>query len=216
MTAAKQWAHKETSQVVECAKPIDLTQIFEKSVNLCIWRRSPDVMLSRWLETLAAEKPFEIIRRMTLEQWPPREMSELAADEKMLSLWLSELRELLELYQDLMGCESFGIRLHTLNEDMCPRFHVDRVGVRMLCTYTGPGTEWLMNEDVDRSALGPKGDVIKRGGSIHQMRSFDVGLLKGEAFPGNEGRGLVHRSPAIASAGKKRILFSVEALDSQL
>ena len=216
MTAAKQWTHKDVSHVVACADPLELIQIFDESINLCVWQRPPDGLLSGWLETLAAENSFEIIRRMTLAQWPPREISELAADQKMISLWLSDLRQLLELYQDLMGCESFGIRLHTLNEDMCPRFHVDRVGVRMLCTYAGPGTEWLMNENVDRTQLGPRGQVLRPGSSIQQLQPFEVGLLKGEAFPGNEGRGLVHRSPAIASAGKKRILFSVEANDSQM
>jgi len=36
-----------------------------------------------------------------------------------------------------------GTRITTLDRAMCPRFHVDRVPVRLIVTWGGPGTQWL-------------------------------------------------------------------------
>jgi hypothetical protein len=34
--------------------------------------------------------------------------------------------------------------------------------------------------------------------------------MKGEVFPGNQGMGLVHRSPPIAGTGETRVLFCLD------
>ncbi|NOJ83626.1 DUF1826 domain-containing protein [Myxococcus xanthus] len=47
---------------------------------------------------------------------------------------------------------------------------------------------------------------------VHALERFDVALLKGESWPGNQGNGAVHRSPAIASSGRRRLILSIEAL----
>nr|WP_255671442.1 DUF1826 domain-containing protein [Corallococcus sp. AS-1-6] len=112
----------------------------------------------------------------------------------------------------MLGAGSLGVRLHTLGRDLCPRFHVDRVGVRLLCTYAGPATGWLENPQVVRSALGPDGQVARPGAFVRPLERFDVALLKGEAWPGNIGNGVVHRSPAIAKDRMRRLFFSIEAV----
>ena len=98
------------------------------------------------------------------------------------------------------------------------RFHVDRVGVRMLVTYTGPGTQWLPHEHVDRRWLGSAGQdrpdeengLMKSGAEVQQVNPFDVVLLKGEAWPGAERFGAVHRSPD--PLGEPRVLLRVDML----
>ncbi|MEF8706149.1 MAG: DUF1826 domain-containing protein [Candidatus Accumulibacter sp. UW27] len=42
------------------------------------------------------------------------------------------------------------MRLDVVRQAMCPRLHVDRVGIRLLCTYRCPGTEWVESAAVDR------------------------------------------------------------------
>jgi hypothetical protein len=42
---------------------------------------------------------------------------------------------------------------------------------------------------------------LPRFGEPSRFEPFGVGILKGDAYPGNAGRGLVHRSPAIAGSG---------------
>ncbi|MEW8312966.1 MAG: DUF1826 domain-containing protein [Candidatus Thiodiazotropha taylori] len=40
---------------------------------------------------------------------------------------------------------------------------------------------------------------------------FWVGIMKGNAYPGNAGQGLVHRSPQISGSGKTRVLFCLDS-----
>ena len=100
---------------------------------------------------------------------------------------------------------------------MCPRFHVDWVPCRLLTTYDGGGTQWLPHDLVDRRKLGPgSGGLPDECSGIIQIcrgystiKSGDVALLKGENWIGNEGSGLVHRSPQLFD-GEKRLLFSLD------
>jgi hypothetical protein len=101
---------------------------------------------------------------------------------------------------------------------MCGRFHADRVGLRLICSYAGPGTEWLDEPDIDRSKLGPGlgglpdevTGLLLPGARVRRLERFAVGLLKGEHWPGNEGRGVVHRSPQIKGTELRRVLFRIE------
>jgi len=78
--------------------------------------------------------------------------------------------------------------------------------------YRGPGTEWLTDVQVDRvaQASGAPNECIIRFGEPSQFDSFWVGVMKGNAYPGNAGRGLVHRSPPIAGSGQTRVLFCLD------
>ena len=91
-------------------------------------------------------------------------------------------------------------------------FSVDHVVCRMICTYLGPGTEWLPEAQVNRNAFDqPSGSADKCNNetSIQRLGEGSVALLKGERWPGNEGRGLVHRSPA-ASADQPRLVVTLD------
>jgi hypothetical protein len=87
---------------------------------------------------------------------------------------------------------------------MCPRFHVDRIPCRLVTTYQGPATQWLTNAVADRSVLGHangglpdhKSGLYSHGDNVQQIKAGDVSLLKGELWEGNEGAGLIHRSPS--------------------
>jgi hypothetical protein len=101
---------------------------------------------------------------------------------------------------------------------MCPRFHVDRVPCRLVCTYGGLGTEWLEDSFVERSKLGrgANGLADEESGAIldleaiEKMPSFAIGLLKGSAWEGNELNGVVHRSPSLNAATPRRLFLSLD------
>jgi hypothetical protein len=107
----------------------------------------------------------------------------------------------------------FSALSYNLADDGCRRFHVDHTRLRLLCTYRGPGTEWLAHDQVDRQALAAHqpNDAILRHGQPRHLEPFWVGVLKGERFPGNAGRGLVHRSPPVADTGTTRVLVCLDA-----
>ncbi len=92
-----------------------------------------------------------------------------------------------------------GVRLRRLNSAMCPRFHVDNLGVRFITTYAGPGTEWLPEHAANRRGLGAaspdKPDIVRDASQIQRLAAGDLALMKGSGWIGNAGGGLIHRSP---------------------
>lgn len=131
----------------------------------------------------------------------------------------AELHFWTEVLAELTGCASVGVRLARVEAAMCPRFHVDRVLVRVVSTYAGLGTEFLAGEDADRRWLGhaargasdETSGLLRGGAVIRQARTGDVVLLKGEAWPGNTGRGAIHRSPR-ASHLAPRLVMTLDPL----
>ena len=120
------------------------------------------------------------------------------------SAMLSEdIAELVDMFCLLFDVKSAGVRLGVLESAMCPKFHVDRIPCRLLTTYQGVATEWLPHELVDRSKLGHGSNGLPDHESglfdcpdaIQQLNQGDVAILKGDLWEGNEGNGLVHRSP---------------------
>ncbi len=127
-----------------------------------------------------------------------------------------------EVLAELTGAERVGVRLVRAQSPMCPRFHVDRVTLRLVCAYEGAGTELLPHGQVDRRFLGvalaphasgEHPDLLRPGASVVRAARGDVVLLKGEAWPGNRGRGCVHRSPPSASAARPRVVLTLDPLE---
>jgi hypothetical protein len=133
-----------------------------------------------------------------------------------------DMWHLSEAFAELVAADELLVSLEVPEEATCPRFHVDRVGIRMLVTYCGPGTEWLPHEHVDRRWLGDAGHgrldeqtgLIRPGAQVQHVPPFAVVLLKGEAWPGALDFGAVHRSPD--PAGHQRVLLRIDMLSQCL
>jgi len=109
-------------------------------------------------------------------------------------------------YTCLVGARRVGLRLRVLAGPMCPRFHVDNVPLRLLTTYAGPGSEWLREDQSPRRELLTSLPPVD---NIQHLSVGEVAVLKGEKWQGNEGAGLVHRSP---SGQQGRLLLSLDWL----
>lgn len=179
-------------------QPECLTQIFREEVNLAAWERSLPAKVVRFAEELSAWEG-RLERFVTLSEG---DSAALALPEWSRTLpgagaWIADADQVIEMYRCLFEPETVGLRLHVLRGTMCPRFHVDRVPVRLLSTYQGVGTEWLQESRVKRpEGAGPLPDQSVADKEVNRLPTGAVGLLKGEAWEGNEGRGLVHRSPS--------------------
>ncbi|MCV6606196.1 MAG: DUF1826 domain-containing protein [Porticoccaceae bacterium] len=190
--------------------------IYQPETNIVVWRRQLPGRIHSYANRLLEQHPFRC--QMTISH------EDVACHLSRLFLehpGSNELAEDIALLADMFSClfetERVGLRLATLDSAMCPRFHVDHVPCRLVTTYSGSGTEWLNNEHVDRSRLG-RGSVDSNGNRLEPFSHEqcicragvgDVVLLKGEKWEGNEGNGLVHRSPA-ASPDSRRLVLTLD------
>lgn len=133
-----------------------------------------------------------------------------------------QLRALVVEALDVLGClfggDELGVRLTDATKAPCPRFHVDHVLARTVVTLAGPGSEYLLPDEVNREKMGhganglpdERSGLIRPGARPHRVEGGRLCLFKGEAWPGNKGQGLVHRSPPIG--GEPRWLMTIDLL----
>jgi hypothetical protein len=192
-----------------------LRHIPAQGVNLCLWQRPAQAAIIREVASLQASDLPDVRCPTTLDSFDADVrmlLQQQGLDPQAFRYWRADMYRLAESYFGVSGDNDVTLRLVTTDDDDCRRFHVDRTQLRLLCTYRGPGTEWLRDEQVDRSAQrtgAPNADII-RFGEPSMFEPFWAGLLKGDAFPGNAGHGLVHRSPSIAHTGTVRVLFCLD------
>jgi hypothetical protein len=98
--------------------------------------------------------------------------------------------------------------LDAIAGDACRRWHRDCVPLRLICTYRGPGTQWVAPALGDAVMARPDDDAP-------QAIAFDTGdgaLFKGCGWPGQpHDGGVVHRSPRIAGTGITRLVLVLDA-----
>ncbi len=63
----------------------------------------------------------------------------------MLLIWplYADFRRLGRRFAKLTSSPIVRMRLEHVTDDCCRKFDVDAVGLRLVCTYAGPGTEWI-------------------------------------------------------------------------
>jgi hypothetical protein len=207
-------------------EPAELGALFEPAVNVALLLREPSEALQRAVDglgaSIASSLSMVLDRPATGATVPPTLKSLRSAAPAGLDVSAMErdLWDVAELLADLSGASAVGVRLARLDRAMCPRFHVDRVTLRCVVTYLGPGTEWLDHEDVNRSVLGHHAQgrpdeetgLIRAGVRPHSAPVGAAIFLKGEAWPGNGGRGAVHRSPQVHGSSA-RLVATLDPLD---
>ncbi len=179
--------------------PQVLTEVLQDGVNLAVWQRQLPVHVADFAQVLLSlGQP--LAESLTLELQPDddapalRGLAAAYADLQGYEGFICDVRWLVGAYACLLDARRVGLRLRALEGAMCPRFHVDHVPARLICTYAGPGSEWLTAPDAVQ---------------VEQLSTGDVAVLKGERWLGNEGQGLVHRSPAVP-AGQRRLMLTLD------
>lgn len=196
-----------------------LTQIYNPLCNMALWRRQLSPLLMKESDDLLLSgKELRIVESVTPDNVIDILQKELRDIEKA-DLIIEDISQLVDMFCCLFEQKKVGLRLTTLEHAMCPRFHVVKVPCRLITTYSGIGTHWLGNQCVDRSKLGAGNLGLSDDCSgiytvhedIQQLNCGDVALLKGENWAGNEGAGLVHRSPAL-DKDNNRLLLTIDFL----
>ncbi|CAM9600282.1 unnamed protein product [Ectocarpus fasciculatus] len=118
-----------------------------------------------------------------------------------------------------------AVKLELLKRGKCPRFHLDKVPIRLICTYVGPSTEWLDVYDkweMENNRSMPPECNLKISGrrEARRARPGDVLIFRGKpqgGFAKGGGGGgafaVAHRSPDTLE-GQRRLLLTLDAGDS--
>jgi hypothetical protein len=188
----------------------DLTRIFVPETQICVHSPpgSPNLLGALAGVRASGGSGLRAVVRLSADGVPDIEALALPPAFAHPAL-RRELAFLLELYGDLLGCTAIGLRIERLERAMCPGWHVDRTGIRLLRTWCGPGTQWLDDPWIDPRGLpGSAAGATATG----QARPFDILLLKGSAWQGNAAGGAIHRSPQVDPGSGPRILVALDAL----
>jgi hypothetical protein len=185
-------------------------------INLAVWQRRLPPALYRLGTEIAAmrrdhiglyvgpgDATTAIAEALNEAAWTcPTRLAPLATD----------IARLAQLFLRLCNASRAHVDLAVLDGDGCRLFHVDHVGLRLLTTYAGPGTEWLGNDNVCRAALGQGSNaaIVRDTKHIHRLEAGWVGLFRGEADPANAGNGIVHRSAPLQQSGRRRLLLRID------
>ncbi|MBR0648079.1 DUF1826 domain-containing protein [Roseomonas terrae] len=165
-----------------------LLEILRAEVALALWLRPVPAGWSRLTDPLLETAPF----RAAAEDAP-----EAAVDALMAALGLPvpldlavDMTQLARVFAAISGRSRVRLRLDGVTHDACRRFHCDAVGLRLLCTYRGVGTQWTM--------CGP--DCT----TPHQAPACSVALLKGSRHEPPPPPGCLHRSPPVSRLPENR------------
>ncbi|SDU18036.1 DUF1826 domain-containing protein [Halopseudomonas salegens] len=210
--SAASWPH-----VAQGAEAEVLLAALNDGVNLAVWQRSLTDNLQGFVaRALASQAPLSVATSITLasENEAP-DLSRLFAGLEHVpghADFVADVQMLVAMYACLLDAECVGLRLRVLDRAMCPRWHVDKVGIRLVTTYYGPGTEWLQNDNLPRDDLGsPAADAWTSLPATGSVDCGSIALLKGESWPGDVGQGIVHRSPRPVM-DESRLMLSLDAI----
>ena len=182
-----------------------LIEVFDPEVQVCSVERELDPAIAAYLSGLPETVAKHSLATLHVDQAPTLDALPDGTGREAL---LEDIALLRDVVCVLLDCDSIGMRMGRLDHAMCPGWHVDRLGIRLVCTYNGPGTQWLDDQDVDRGLL--RSAQIEQSAYV-EASAGEIVLLKGSMWQSNERFGAVHRSP---DPGKSAPLRTVITLDS--
>ena len=194
--------------------PLALADILDNGVNLALWQRQLPLHIAEFgalLVSLNEPLAESLVVELDSEEAEPNLLGLAAGcrDLEGYDGFIADVAWLVSAFACLLGAKRIGVRLRLLDKAMCPRFHVYHVPVRLITTYAGIGSQWLREGVMDRRQLS-QADA-EPSERIEQIHCGEVALLKGEKWRGNEGYGLIHRSPALA-ANERRLILTLDWL----
>lgn len=209
--------YQEKENVITGMSPEVMTKIYQEQVNTVVLQRYLAKDIDNYCQQLLDNNRHINLRYVIKPEESLASLASCLPEFLGKTAFIEDLALLLDMYACLFDLEEVGLRLEVANRAMCPRFHTDKLGCRLVSTYRGKGTQWLYNSDADRTKLG-KGNkglsddesgIYCNSTSIQKVDQGDVVLLKGEGWYDNEGLGAVHRSPPMFE-GEKRIVVTMD------
>ena len=195
-----------TASVCTSELPSVLRRWQDPGCQLALWRRSLAPQIVHELDRTALEDLPSVRFTATADDVGRRLGSALMGSSlgqtEHATALAHDMTHLVSLFIRATGSQDVDVRLETVRDDACRKFHTDVTLARLVTTYVGPGTVWVPSEHA-AEALRLQDDYA---GPVNEMPRFSVGMFSGAEAGGG---GLVHRSPRVAGTGVFRLFFCV-------
>jgi len=199
-------AMTQSTQTARDDSPEILGKIYQPSLNVAIWQRVLDsVVTSYSIFLLEQHASFRIQQIHNVSQIRTLLRNSLP-DSNEKNAFIEDIALVVDMFSFLFEADEIGLRLQCVSAAPCPAFHNDRIPCRLLLTYHGAGSQWLDESNLDRNALATAESPCLDENKIHNIAAGHVALFKGEGWEGNEGNGWVHRSPPQPTHEKRLVL----------
>lgn len=187
----------------ESADPRVLGTIAMPGVAVAIWHREPATDWQDWLDALPAHR-LPQLRRVMRPQDAPAALA-AACDAAGLPpcpqrrALIADMASLALLAAHHLNTLLINLQVKVSDGQDCPKWHLDAVNARLLCTLRGAGTQF-----------GPASAAAEVS-AVRQVPTGSVALFRGRHWAG-EPTGILHRSPP-AVPGHSRLLLVVDPVD---
>ncbi len=184
--------------------PEGLSAIHRPGCAAAIWRRHPLPGFQSWIDTLEPERlpnarvclrPDDV-RETVVQVCEASGTPDCREREKLVD----DAAALADIFAGLTPAPYLRLRFDVVTTNACPKFHVDAVTARLICTYRGTGTQYGISTD---------------GTEPQRVFTLPTGapiLLRGTLWPERPKSGLLHRSPPIEGTGETRLVLVLDPI----
>ena len=206
VTTEKALAGSATAKVAFVDEIAELARLFDGNTAGVIWRRRMQEGMQSWLDSLPVDQlptgrivlPVVKVRSAVTELMNISEMPECSERQ----LLLDDICYLANEFNELFAPAYLRLRFDVVTTNKCPKFHIDHVSARLLCTYRGAGTEYSFLDDQKRPA------------EKFSTPNCAAIVLRGTKWPTDCANNLVHRSPEINDENETRLLLVIDPVDN--
>jgi hypothetical protein len=152
--------------------------------------------LSVYISPQTEQKEIISYLKSKLEPWVhSKAESSIDQVQEIADLLYEEIAKIAISFLRSISAQKIHLQLESVRENTCTRFHVDYNEYRLLYTYSGKTTEYLLNESVDRRYLGTRNEkrIQKKDTQIQVVHPNQIAILKG--IKKSATRAIVHKSP---------------------
>lgn len=173
-----------------------------QGVSLALWTRALRPKLAQALDALPTDRLPRLRRTLAARDVAAavRAACREAGTGHCAEMLAEEVEALVGYAIPVFATPLVELRLSVTEGQPCPKWHVDAVPGRLLCTLRGPGTEF--------GPIGTDGAAQ----TVQHMERGAVGIFRGVLWPGQELAAIVHRSPP-REAGGPRLLVVIDPVD---
>jgi hypothetical protein len=204
----------QTQTVWQLNRAEDLSGFLASSQNIALWRRISypgsaalfDSVLPDLGDFRQVLQPDQVRHRLA-SQFPARFWRNPLALE-----WVDDVAGLVRAFCQELNAPHCQVQFD--RQRPCVRYHADNVLMRLVCTYRGPGTLWLSEDNLNLAAAEAKGtkneEIVLRPDDVQQTREWEVLVMKGKQANTTP---LYHKSPSPRPGDPSSLVLKLDLVE---